>query len=189
MGKIFILMAMFLIHGCKNENMSKTETMQEKEKVVQKSLPKFVTLKEMFIVANDFSEENNTLKFISENKKPIHVQVSKPILEEDLESVKKEIVKRDIVYVAFQAFAQTDINELIITSIPIDGEHFRLYFEKYAITLKVNREKGKDILRRYFNNDDFSILFENENGIWLPNKKFNLLKFNYLEDVFDEMSN
>ncbi|WP_136668864.1 hypothetical protein [Flavobacterium sp. H122] len=187
MGKIFILIALFLILGCKNENMSRTGTIQEK--VVQKSLPKFATLKEMLMDVNDFSEDNNTLKFISENEKSMHVQVSKPILEEDLESVKKEIVKRDIVYVTFQVFAQTDIDEITITSIPIDGSNYKLYFEEYALTLKISRKKAKEILTRYFNSEDFSILFENENEIWLPNKNFNLLKFDYLDEVFEEMSN
>lgn len=156
---------------------------------MSEKLPKYKKVREMLLNAHDFSEDNNTLKFISENEKSIHIQVSKPIFEEDLESVKKEIVKRDIVYVTFQAFAQTDIDEITITSIPIDGNNYKLYFEEYALTLKISRKKAKEILTRHFKSEDFSILFENENEIWLPNKNFNLLKFAYLDEVFEEMSN
>ena len=182
-------MSMFLIVSCKNDNISKTETTQDNEKAIPKSLPKFATLKDMFIDASDFRIENNTLKFISNNNESPHVQVSKPIYKGDLEKVIKEIVKRDIVYVVFQTFAQTDINEIKVTSIPIDGENYKVYFEKYKLTLKVDRKKAKDILKKYLRSENFSILYKLENSIWLPSEDFSTLKFEKLNSVFDDLSN
>lgn len=189
MKKIFIIISFFLIVSCKDDNISKTEITQEDEKVILKSLPKYRTLKDMFIDASDFRIENNTLKFTSNNDKSPHVQVSKPIYKGDLEKVIKEIVKRDIVYVVFQTFAQTDINEITVTSIPIDGENYKVYFEKYMLTLKVDRKKAKDILKKHLQSEDFSILYKLENSIWLPSEEFSTLKFEKLNSVFDDLSN
>lgn len=72
----------------------------------------------MLAASYDFSEEDGSLKFISSDEEDLHVLVSNPILDSDVETVKEEIVMRDIVYVAFQSFAQTNIEKLTITSVP-----------------------------------------------------------------------
>ncbi len=159
----------------------KSET---KPSIVENPLTQYETIREMLEDGGDFYEENGSLKFMSEEKANQHIQVSKPISKNDLENVKHEIVKRDIVYVAFQAFAQTNLNEITITSIPMDLEDNKRYYDEYKQTIKVDRVKAKSILKKYFGNDDFSILFENENGIWLPNKNFDKLKFEKLEYVY-----
>lgn len=175
-----------------NVTQNKLENTTEKNRdneIVQrtKDLPKFLTLNEMFENSADFREEAGTLKFISTDQKNLHVQISKPIFENDLEKVKNEIVKRDIVYVAFQTFAETNINELTITSIPNSNKNPKEYFEKYKRTIKIEREKAKTILSKYMGSEDFSILYEEQEGIWLPSKKFSVLKFEKLEEVFADM--
>ncbi|WP_291273992.1 hypothetical protein, partial [Flavobacterium sp.] len=112
-----------------------------------------------------------------------------PILKGDTEDIKKEIVKRDIVYVAFQTFAQTNINELTITSIPVDFDNPKEYVEKYKMTVKIDRNKAKSILKKYLGNEDFSILYDNNENLWLPNAKFSVLKFEKLNDVYNDISN
>lgn len=198
MKKSFLVILVLIIISCKTDNSSiSKEQLQDTSKNTtldkslknSKPLTKFVTLKEMFESSNDFSEEAGTLKFISVNDGKIHVQVSKPILASDAENVKNEIVKRDIVYVAFQTFAQTDINDLIITSLPLDYDNPKNYIEKYKKTVKINREKAKTILRKYLNTEDFSILYEEQNGMWLPGKNFSILKFDKLEDAYNDISN
>jgi len=160
MKKIILILSAIVIVSCKTEN---KESQNEETNTVENtensnsgnSLKKFATLKEILEDSGDFNEEVGTLKFISLDEKNLHVQVSKPILENDVEKVKNEIVKRDIIYVAFQTFAQTDINELTITSIPDSNENPKKYFEEYKQTVKINREKAKEILKKYLDSEDF----------------------------------
>ncbi len=141
----------------------------------------------MLSYASDFYEENGSLKFISEASNNLHIQVSKPVFQNDLEKNKKETVKGDIIYVAFQTFAQTDISELTITAVPLDQENNKKYFEEYKKTLKINRSRANSILKKYLNSDDFSILYTEDDGIWLPNPNFSKLKFEKLEEVFSDL--
>ena len=197
MKKTLLILSAIVIVSCKTENKEslngETNKVENTENVENSksgnSLKKFATLKEMLEDSGDFNEEVGTLKFISLDEKNLHVQVSKPILENDLEKVKKEIVKRDVIYVAFQTFAKTDINELTITSIPDSFDNPKKYFEEYNQTVKINREEAKEILKKYLDSEDFSILYEKQNGMWLPGKNFSVLKFEKLNEVFDEIKN
>ncbi len=103
--------------------------------------------------------------------------------------MKNEIVKRDIIYVAYQTFAQTNIDELTITSIPNSNDNPKKYFTKYQKTVKIGRDKAKEILKKYLDSEDFSILYEEQNGIWIPSKKFSVLKFEKLDAVYEEINN
>lgn len=105
-----------------------------------------------------------------------------------LQLVKKEIVKRDIIYVAFQVFARTDIDKLTITAIPNDLQNREKYYEKYKKTVTIDRVKGKSILKKYLNSEGFSILYQKGGELWLPNENFNKLKFEKLNDVFSELT-
>ncbi|WP_409415771.1 hypothetical protein [Flavobacterium sp. PS2] len=151
------------------------------------SLPKYKTIKEMFEASYDFSEEIGTLKFISLDESKLHVQVSKPIFEGDLKNIIEEQVKRDIVYVTFQVFTQTEITSLTITSVPNSNDNPKKYFDNYRKTVKVSREKALLILKKYLDTDNFFILYENQNGIWVPSKQFSFLKFEKLDEVFNNL--
>lgn len=153
------------------------------------SLPKYRTIKEMFEASYDFSEEIGTLKFISLDESKLHVQVSKPIFEGDLKNIIEEQVKRDIVYVAFQVFTQTEIDSLMITSVPNSNDNPKKYYDNYRKTVKVTREKALLILKTYLDTNNFSILYENQNGIWVPSKQFSVLKFEKLNEVFNNIIN
>ncbi|TPG38387.1 hypothetical protein [Flavobacterium pectinovorum] len=153
------------------------------------SLPKYKTIKEMFEASYDFSEEVGTLKFISLEESKLHVQVSKPIFEGDLKNIIAEQVKRDIVYVAFQTFAQTEINALTITSVPNSNDKPNKYFDIYKKTVKVNRENALLILKKYLDTNNFSILYENQNRLWVPSKQFSVLKFEKLNEVYSMIEN
>lgn len=142
----------------------------------------------MLADASDFHEENGSLKFISEDKSNLHNQVSKPILGADLDNVKEEIVKRDIIYFAFQTFAQTDIEKSTITAIPNDMKERDKYYEKYKKTVKIDREKAKEILKKYFNSEDFSILYKMAGTIWVPSQNFDKLKYEKLDKVYIDLT-
>lgn len=177
---VLILVLAIIFTSCKSDS---------KASINKKTLPQFSSVKEMLEDASDYYEENGSLKFISSDKENLHIQVSNPILKNDLESVKEKIVKRDIVYIAFQSFAQTDIKELTITSIPSDLENRKIYYKEYKKTIKINRAKAKQILSKFLESENFNILYtEDNNGIWLPNDNFSKLQFDKLEEVFNEMA-
>lgn len=194
--KLLTLFLVLSIVSCKsdgsNENINDNKKIsvenierQHENIVNKKPLPKFKSLNEMFQASYDFSEEEGTLKLISLDKSKLHIQISKPIFKNDLKKIIEEQVKRDIVYVAFQTFAQTEINELTITSVPISSDDSNQYFNEYKKTVKISRKKALSILKEYIDTEDFSILYENQNGMWVPSKKFSVLKFEKLDYVFN----
>ena len=178
MNKFLLLFSIIILVGCKSEGNSKGNIKKDK------TLPQFKTVKGMLENSSDYYVENGSLKFISEDESNLHVQVSKLILNSDSENVKNDISKRDIIYVAFQAFAQTDIDKLTITSIPNDMQNPKKYYEKYKNTVTIDRAKATLILKKYFNNEDFSILYVKDDELWLPNKNFNKLKFEKMNEIF-----
>ena len=195
---IIFTLSVFAIVSCKSDKDSQVNNIATDSVSVENlepsnniennnSLPKYKTIKEMFEASYDFNEEVGTLKLISLEESKLHVQVSKPIFEGDLKNIIEEQVKRDIVYVAFQTFAQTEIASLTITSVPNSNDTPKKYFDNYKKTVKVDREKALLILKEYLDTDKFSILYENQNGLWMPSKQFSVLKFEKLNKVFNSL--
>jgi len=142
------------------------------------------TIAEVMESQYDYYESSGCLKLISDNE----VQVSQWVFDGDVESTITEGVKRDIVYVAFQIFALSDINEVTVTSIPLlmksDGRSQDKYLENYKKTVKVTREKATEILNTFANTKDFKELYEVNSKLWVPSKKFSALKYAELNAVF-----
>jgi hypothetical protein len=185
MNKIFILL-FFTIATLNGQN-SEIKPKEDNSLKTEQTLPKFENVREMLINSNDYSEKYGQVKFLSENKSNLHVQISSLIVEGDFESVIKEIVKRDIVYVSFQAFAQTSINKLKITAVPLDLKNRKKYYDIYKKTITINRAEATSILKKYLQSENFSILYKQMESFWIPNEKFNKLKFEKLNEVFAEM--
>ena len=178
MRQILILLSFLLLISCGNSKKPSVETVEFK---------KYSSVLEALKAANDFSVENGTLKVLSKEGEPIHIQVSKPIFEGDLEDVIIQQTKRDVVYVAFQAFAETDINELTVTSIPVKDKSN--YVDKYKMTVTVNRVTAKNILKKYLATESFQDLYKLEGTLYLPSARFDKLKFADLDKVFSDLSN
>jgi hypothetical protein len=160
----------------------------------EKNIPftKYSNVIEMLDSAGDFKQTDGTFKVLSKENENLHIQVSKTCVKNELVNNITDQVKRDIVYVAFQAFAQTDINEFTISSIPIQIVDFKdtkgEYLENYKITITVNREVAKKILKKYLNTESFQDLYQlYEDAVYLPNSKFDRLKFSELDNVFNEL--
>ena len=177
-----LIIVILILFACGNSKKPATKTATEAIE-----FKKYSSVLEGLKEANDFNEANGTLKVLSKEGDPIHIQVSKPILDGDLESVIIQQTKRDVIYVAFQAFAETDINELTVTSIPINDKSN--YVDKFKMTLTVNRETAKNILKKYLGTDSFQDLYNLEGTLFLPSEKFNQLKFADLDKVFTDLSN
>ncbi|MEZ5024331.1 MAG: hypothetical protein R2728_13910 [Chitinophagales bacterium] len=145
----------------------------------------------MLHATHDYKEEDGNLKILSEGNS-IHVQVSNWIFDGEMEETINEQTKRDIVYVSFQAFAKTDINEITVTSIPLKMKDFKTrdkYLEKYKKTVTISRETALKILEEYLSIESFQDLYQlYQSEVWIPNDNFNKLKSQYLNSVFNEIT-
>jgi hypothetical protein len=196
MKYLILSLCLTLLFGC-SDNKKAVAEIKTEQALAQQPLTenpsaeftKYPTVLEMLKEANDFKEEMGTLKVLSKNGKPLHIQVSKPMVDGDLKKNIVEQTMRDIIYVAFQAFAQTDIDELTITSVPIKFNSKSDYINKYKLTKKVNRETVKGILKKYLNTENFQELFQPDGILWLPSKKFDSLKFQNLDAVYANLGN
>lgn len=152
--------------------------------------PKYEIVIEMLEASHDY--EGHNLEIISE--KPLHIRVSTDFVKGDLEQNMIEQTKRDIIYVAFQAFAETDITEITVTSIPIQRETFNPnlpYDGKKINSLKqtktVTRTQAQMILEKYLKTKSFKDLYQLNETMYLPNDKFSLLQFGQLENVYNDL--
>lgn len=187
MRKILLsLLVLTLLNSCGNET-KKPEEKSLTEKITSNELQKFNSVEEMLSEAGDFNEEMGTLKILDGNPQNPHFQVSKPIVKDDLDNVVDEIVKRDIVYVAFQTFAQTQIDKITITSIPIDLKDKTKYYDKFKKSVTINKKSADEIMKEEFGSDDYSILFAKSGTTQVPSREFDKLKFEKLEETFKKL--
>jgi hypothetical protein len=100
------------------------------------------------------------------------------------EKIKQETLK-NIVYIAYQTFATTEIDSLTITSIPLifDTEKQKPigYDNNFKTTLTINRDKAKKVMEQFVELTDFDDLLgaDGGNGLYFPDSpspKFEKLK-------------
>ena len=188
-------------NNAKTEN-SKTDTEQATERPVETSastMPsKYATVFGLIDTSADFSIEKETYKIIS--KEPIHIQISSKVVEGDLDKVITGLTKKDFVYVAFDAFARTNIDKITITSIPLKVDHNKpqakgTYLEKYKVSATVTRDKAKSIMQKYIKTSNFDDLMGGDlNGkkeMFMSSPLFDQLKSlngDFVIHVFDDLT-
>lgn len=180
MRQSIFVFVLFLLFSCSETKKTESASSEAESTTVQSAgeksdaqFVKYATVAEMFEESGDFTEGDGSLKIISNN--PVHVQVSKPMTEVDLEKFIIEQTRRDIVYVVFQTFAQTNLNEITVTSVPmLEKEN---YVDKYKLKATVTREKAKSILNKYLQTENFETLYTANGSLWLPNEAFDKLKY------------
>jgi|GEM_PF-2302291 len=157
----------------------------------QVEFPKYKSVMDMLEASHDFKGHN--LEQISDN--PLHVRVSTDFIKGESEKNEIEQTKRDIVYVVFQVFAETDIDKITVTSIPILRENFNPntpYDGKLLNSLKqtrtVTRTQALVVLEKYIKTKSFRDLYQLHETMYLPNDKFSLLQFGQLENVFNDLN-
>jgi len=180
--------------SCNEETHTETNTETKKIKTEKKiTFPKYSSVLEMLEAANDYKDE--CLEVISKEGKPVHVRISSEHLNNEPKKELTEQVKRDIIHVIFQAFAQTEIEKITVTSIPITRSNFNpnnKYDGKQKKSLKqtvtVNRKKATDILNKYLQTTSFQDLYKLYDGVlYIPNAKFEILMYSEFESVFNDL--
>ena len=100
------------------------------------------------------------------------------------EQIKQETLK-NIVYIAYQTFATTEIESLTITSVPLifDSEKQEPigYNDNFKTTLIIDRNKAKKVMEQFVGLTDFNDLLGADGGDGLyfpdsPSPKFDKLK-------------
>lgn len=154
------------------------------------ALRQYPTVMDMLRDAKDYKEEDKTLKLVAE--KPLHVQVSRQALADDTDEKIEEMTKRDIVFVALQAFAQTDIDFIQITSLPLQLKSdftFGQYLYKKKLTAKITRKDADAVMQKYLGSPDYKKLFyPMEGGIYVTSGEFERLQHAELENVFADLT-
>ena len=188
MKRILILMIITFFVACNNLSYNNIHDKQETES----ELHKFDTVKDMLLAAGDYKEDEGRLKFISDTNEHPHIQISNWVLEGSDENEIRKQAKRNVVYVAFQTFARTDIEEIIITSVPLT-KNDKKYLEDYSITTRVKRSIAKQIIKKQLGIESFEEIYGIELGGQYypnaPNINFNKLQYQKLETVFKELVN
>ena len=182
MKQITIIFSILLLMSCGSENPSSTSQKVE--------IPKYETVTAMLKANSDY--EGRNFEVISEI--PIHIRISSEFLNEDSEKTMIDQTKRDIIYVAFQTFTQSEVNEITITSIPIIRESFNpnmaydgKQLKKLSQTKTISRKQAQIILEKYVKTKSFNDLYQQNGTLFLPNNKFDLLKYEQLDNVFNEL--
>jgi len=164
----YIFFVFTLIISCTSNQNKSGNT--KKESVIDSSiqkLKKYSSVKEMIDSTFDYTEEDGTFKVISEKPK-LHIQLAKHEIANELEANVIQQVKRNIIYVGFRIFAQTDIDEIQITSLPLKWDISLNkplgYMDEYKETVVLTRNNAKSILQKYYGFEDFSMLFGEKVG-------------------------
>jgi hypothetical protein len=167
------------------------QPLKEVTKEPLKQYPDILTLIE---ATGDYDKQNGTFKLLAQ--KPLHIQLAKPTYNGDLEEKIRQQVMRDIVYVGFRTFAQTNVDEIKITSMPIKWDNPKHkgfdYLQEFKQTATLRRSKAESILEKYYGHADFSKLFgEMVDGTYqpeIPNMHLKRMMFNDLgEPTLDEV--
>jgi len=138
--------------------------------------------------SSDYASENGTFKIISNN--PLHIQISNIAMpSQSLDELKKTAM-HGIVYVAYDAFASTNINEIKITSVPIvyDGaKNKNLGFAESArYTATIKKERARQVMQQRIGTSNFDDLLGNGEFLNSPSPAFEKLKS---EDTIEEVLN
>jgi hypothetical protein len=163
------------------------------EVLSEAAFPKYTSIVDMLKASSDFKE--NCIEDLSKNNNT-HVRVSSEFLNTEDKKTITDQVKRDLVYVIFQTFAQTDLDNVTITSIPILKASFNPNSKDqgelentYGVTATATRVKAIGILKKHLNISSFKELYTLDETVYLPNEKFERLKFGKLDEVFKDFTN
>lgn len=205
MKSITILLLIVLSLGCTNnqkndkenkeeQKNTKIEKEVEKTKKEKKELKKYSTVGLMLKEEGEYSEDDGTLKIIKNDENFAKIQIAFKVFEGDQTKIIKEMGMREIVYVTFQSFAKTNVNEVTVISIPLkmkDNDTKDGYLNNYKKTISVKRKKAKELLK-YSDANSFDELyklkkFENGSSAYILSEKFNELQYEYLKKVYNNL--
>lgn len=186
---IMILIAACIWSGIIPHAETKPKASDPKPRVV---LPKYKTIEAVLDSAGDYRKEQGTLKIVSKDE----VHVSSIFLDNEKVNLMTSLSKRDVVYVALQVFAQTDIDWFKVRSIPmvykasegVDPKKIGDYWGMYEVGGPVTRTGGEFILKKYLGLSKFERLYQmDEFGLKLNSNFERLISITTINEVYDDL--
>jgi hypothetical protein len=136
--------------------------------------------------AGDYASDNGTFKIISND--PLHIQISNIAMPSQSIDELKKTAMHGIVYVAYDAFASTNIKEITITSVPIvyDGATSKNlgFVESARYTATIKKERARKVMQQRIGTSYFDDLLGNGEFLNSPSPAFEKLKS---EDTIEEV--
>ncbi len=187
--KSLLLVLMVLVTACTNDT---HPNLQTNSGVNSTPLPHFDSVFDLLTDNETFNFEEGTLAFLSEDGLPVHVQVSGKVFDGDSQEKILTQVKRNVVFVSYLAFSQTDIEQFTITSVPLkmlNAETSAGFLETFEQTEFVNRKTAVKILEKYLGVANFKELYRYhaQAGVWTQSNSFNLLQNDFLPYVYGDL--
>ncbi|MEZ4851158.1 MAG: hypothetical protein R3B93_21600 [Bacteroidia bacterium] len=144
----------------------------------------------------DYSESNETLKLLEEENSIVHIQISPIIAAGTSDDMIIEETKNSISHVTLLCFSFSNINEIKITTIPLEmkfGTPGNINTVKYSQlgkfkeTAFLTREKVLKIVEKEVNINKFESLYDNSFGVkGVPNSSMEKLIYNV--DFYNKIS-
>lgn len=156
----YAVVSAIIVSSCGGEKNESSNTQSPKQEVKKADFGyiEYKGLKEMVEGLSDFHEENGTYKLLTE--KPLHIQISKPFYANELKELKLSQGKHYTLYFGLCALALTPVQEITVTFLPMNENVSKGYDNSNSTTLKLTKTKAKQVLKKYFNTEDFKILFK-----------------------------
>jgi hypothetical protein len=195
---LIAVVSLFLLSCGTNTQPKQAET-RETLPTIEEPKIKYNNVREMIEGMNDYYEEAGTFKVISDE--PLHIQVSPEVVEGDQGKVIRQLTIRTLVYVSYSTFARTDIDEITITSIPLqinmsDRRQPGKYLDQNQITQKISRTKAQKVMQQHIGTNNFDDLLGAEMDgkfyKWRNSAKFDQLKSlndDFVVSVYQDLLN
>lgn len=195
-GLLIVFMIVFKI-----VNTTQNVASNDKEKIItdtkvkvikQTKFPKYVTVMEMIKASSDYKD--NCVEMLSKKGESVHIRVSYQFINTESKKNMIEQVKRDIVYIVYQTFAETDLDKITVTSIPIVRKTFNPnskdkgnFQNSLKQTVTITKKKATKILEKYINTTSYEDLYQlYEKVLYIPNEKFDILTITKVNQVFSD---
>jgi len=128
----------------------------------QDDIKTFPSVEIMMIKFNDYLIEDGSFKVIQNN--PLHIQLSPKIFNSDPEDIIEAIINRGFLHGVYRSFAFTNIDNITITVVPIEGKLMErtsvpLYKKTLSKTLSITRTEALRIIQTYIDISKISELF------------------------------
>lgn len=193
MKKVFTILVLALSISCTNTTTKNTGTdTVDKEQIISTNK----TVKTLLEEASDY--QGLCMEVFEEDSAYAKLRISSEFFKGDSKETISMIVNKDLVYVAYQIFASTDINNVEVISRPVLKSDLRAapcdgaFMDNHSKTLIVTREKAVAAMKKFSSAKNFSELFAPEylkTGLKIPGKEFNKLKGSNLNKVIQFLTN
>lgn len=119
----------------------------------------FELAEQMFEEFGDYSVSNESLNVLKTD--PLHVRLTRPVMDGDHPSVVESELKRAVVYGIYQSFIHTDTDQITVTAQPMlttFNPRSQKLLDKPAYEISITRDQALDAAQAFLAVDNLSEL-------------------------------